>query len=91
MKEALGAVSQYRWNRFLSVLFALVNFMACGWLPAEVAPYTGGANLFVGKKDGTQRPIAVGNTIRRLVSKCIAYAVAGRAASLLRHISLVWE
>ena len=85
LKEALAAVSQNRSSRFQSVLSALVNFLASGGLPAEVAPYTGGANLFAGKKkDGTHRPIAVGNTIRRLVSKCIAYAVAGRAAALLR-------
>ena len=85
LKEALAAVSQNRSSRFQSVLSALVNFLASGGLPAEVAPYTGGANLFAGKKkDGTHRPIAVGNTIRRLVSKCIAYVVAGRAAALLR-------
>ena len=34
--------------------------------------------------DGGYRPIAVGNTIRRLVSKCIAYAVEGSAAAILR-------
>ena len=43
-----------------------------------MAPYLGGANMFAAKKkDGGYRPIAV-------VSKCIAYAVAARAASILR-------
>ena len=82
LKEALAAVSQNRSSRFQSVLAALVNFLASGELSDEVAPFMGGANLFAGlKKDGGHRPIAVGNCLRRLVSKCIAYAVAGRAAA----------
>ena len=82
LKEALAAVSQNRSSRFQSVLAALVNFLASGELSDEVAPFMGGANLIAGlKKDGGHRPIAVGNCLRRLVSKCIAYAVAGRAAA----------
>ena len=91
LKEALAAVSQNRASRFQSVLSPLVNFLASGGLPAEVAPYMGGANLFAGKKkDGGHHPINVGNTLRRLVSKCIAYAVAGIAAALLRPLP-VWR
>ena len=85
LKEALAAVAQNRSSRFQSVLAALVNLLASGGVPEEVAPYLGGANMFAAKKkDGGYRPIAVGNTIRRLVSKCIAYAVAARAAAFLR-------
>ena len=85
LKEALAAVAQNRSGRFQSAIVALVNFLSSGGLPDEVAPYMGGANMFAAKKkDGGYRPIAVGNTIRRLVSKCIAYAVAGRAAAILR-------
>ena len=84
LKEALAAVSQNRSSRFQSALAALVNSMSSGGLPAEVAPFMCGANLFAGKKkEGGYRPVS--NTIRRLVSKFIAYAVAGRAAALLCH------
>ena len=63
----------------------LINLLAGGGLPKEIVPFFAGANLFAAiKKDGGFRPIAVGNTLRRLTSKCVSYAVATRAASLLR-------
>merc|ERR1719239_2064394 len=51
-------------------------------VPAIVAPYLCGARLHAGKKkDGGLRPIAVGELLRRLVSKCAAAAVADKAAA----------
>ena len=45
--------------------------VASGNIPPSLRPYFSSANLFaLGKKDGGLRPIAVGNTLRRLVSKC---------------------
>ena len=64
-----------------------MNIVAQGKVPAAVAPYFFGANLFaLVKKNGGFRPVAVGNVLRRLVSKCIAYAVAGRASEFLRPL-----
>lgn len=53
-------------------------------VPEAVAPYLCGANLFGAKKKcGGVRPIAVGNFLRRLTSKCFSFALADRAAALL--------
>ena len=67
----------------LTILVAFVNLLSNGDVPKGIIPYLGGANLFAAnKKYGGFRPIA--NTIRRLTSKCMSYALSGRAASLLR-------
>ena len=58
--------------------------MAAGSMPTEVAPYFCGANLFAAKKkDGGLRPVAVGETLHRLTSKCLAFKVANEAAAFL--------
>ena len=58
--------------------------MASGKVPVSVAPYLCGARLHgVKKKDGGLRPIAVGNILRRLVGKCVAFSLADRAAAHL--------
>ena len=70
--------------RLLTALVSLVNLLASGGLSKDVAPYFAGANLFAAvKNDGGFRPIEVGNTLRRLTSKCFSHAVASRAATLL--------
>ena len=62
----------------------MVNTMVAGSVPDEVAPFLSGARLHAGnKKDGGLRPIAVGNILRRLTSKCSMSSVAERAAKLL--------
>ena len=65
-------------------LTKLVNTMVSGSVPDDVAPFLSGARLHAGnKKDGGLRPIAVGNILRRLTSKCSMSSVAERAAKLL--------
>ena len=67
-----------------SALTKLLNAMITGKIPDEVTPYFCGAQLHASKKrDGGLRPIAVGNLLRRLTSKCLAAAVADKAAGLL--------
>ena len=71
----------------LCALTKLVNIMAAGKLPKEVAPFLCGANLFAAiKKTGGMRPVAVGGVLRRLTAKCIMYKVSGKAAELLRPL-----
>ena len=66
----------------------LVNVMAAGDVPDNVAPFLCGARLHAGlKKRGGSRPSAVGNIIRRLTAKCCSREVASKAADLL---SLLW-
>ena len=74
-----------RRDRALQSLTQLVNSMAAGGVPEEVAPFLAGARLHAArKKDGGLRPIAVGNLMRRLVAKCCASKLQERAASLLK-------
>ena len=56
-------------------LVGLCQLLAKGEAPAVVAPYLGGARLHaLPKKNGGVRPIAVGETIRRLVGKVLCHA-----------------
>ena len=61
---------------FFKALTNLVNVILEGKVPFELRPYFFGAKLIALKKpDGGLRPIAVGNTFRRLSAKCAGYHV----------------
>ena len=64
-------------NRCLSNLTKFINTVVlAGRTPTFIRPYFFGANLSaLSKKDNGVRPIAVGNTVRRLASKCAGSAV----------------
>jgi len=56
-------------HEFLSALIAFVNLVVAGGCPTRVAPiFFGGRLLALDKKSGRIRPIAIGFTLRRLVS-----------------------
>ena len=66
---------QIRLN-FLRALTNLVNVILEGNIPLELRPYFFGAILIaLQKTDGVLRPIAVGNTFRRLPAKYAGYHV----------------
>lgn len=55
----------------LSALTVFVNMVLDGRCPKDVAPvFFGGRLISLNKKSGGIRPIAIGLTLRRLVSKC---------------------
>ena len=86
LKEAKGR-GEGRGAAALGAVTKLVNTMAAGKVPKEVAPYLFGANLFaLLKKGGGHRPVAVGDILRRLTSKCIAYKVNFEASQWLRPL-----
>lgn len=59
-------------SRFLPSLTIVVNMLLSGRLLPALAPFMAGANLSaLLKKDGGTRPLACGNVLRRLASKCI--------------------
>ena len=61
-------------SKVVMALAALVAILAHGKLPNDLAPLLGGANLIpLRKPDGGVRPIAVGETIRRLVGKVLMH------------------
>ena len=58
-------------SELLSALTAFVNMVLAGRCPKDVAPvFFGGRLLALNKKSGGIRPIVVGFSLRRLVSKC---------------------
>lgn len=67
----------------------LVNLLAKGHAPAAVAEYFAGASLVaLPKKGGGLRPVAVGETLRRLVGKCLCHEIAGVARERLAPLQV---
>ena len=60
-------------NEFLQKLTSVLNIVLEGKIPVGLRPFFFGAKLIgLRKKDGGVRPIAVGNTLRRICSKCVS-------------------
>jgi len=58
-------------SELLSALTVFVNMVLAGSCPKNVAPvFFGGRLLALNKKSGDIRPIVVGFSLRRVVSKC---------------------
>ena len=68
-------------GKLLQSLQAFIVFMANGKASQEVQPFFAGATLTaLDKKNGADvRPIAVGETLRRVVSKCLCAKVKSDA------------
>ena len=78
----------------LQSLRAIINLLAAGRAPSEVSTFLAGGSLTAlnKSKPGSPldvRPIAVGESLCRLTSKCLCVVVKGKAAELSNHISLV--
>jgi hypothetical protein len=84
-KEAVFCPSLAQASRTRTALTKCVNILAAGKAPPELAPLLSGANLFAANKklQGEYRPIAVGEVLRRLTGKCLAFHHAPEAASHL--------
>ena len=73
----------------VNALTTFVNKVLSGNIPNEVKPFFFGANLTaLNKKTGGVRPIAVGNTLRRLSAKCAGYCVKDARTASYRNIQL---
>ena len=73
LKDAVNCKSPVVADRALSNLTKLVNLLVAGEGVQEVIPFFCGAPLYALKKpEGGVRPIAIGETLRRLVGKCCA-------------------
>ena len=85
LKKMLSAPDPAHAKKFLSALTGLTNLLFSGSFPSEIALFMCGANLFAAlKKDGGHRPVAVGETLRRLVSKCAAFKYTPAAVEVLK-------
>ena len=89
LKEAVFCSSPDRANFALLGLLGVVNLLCAGQAPPEVIPHLCGATLFACKKKGGGfRPIAVGEVLRRLTSKCISRSVRYDAFNILSPLQL---
>ena len=86
LQQALGPELR---DQVLEHTTALVQLFASGTVPMELAPFLAGVSLAaLPKKDGGIRPIAVGDTWRRLVGKCLCKASQESAAGLFFPLQL---
>lgn len=73
----------------MTSLTKFVNLMASGGLSRDLAPFLFSATLHVAiKKEGGYRPIAVGEVLRRLTSKCRAFVHLSAAAEYLNPLQV---
>ena len=76
----MGCPSPDRANQVLLALTRFTNLLAAGHLPPAIRRYLCGATLLTSrKKGGGHHPIAVGEVLCRLTSKCLS-TTARRAA-----------
>ena len=89
LKVAVELGSPGRQEKTIESITNLVNNLLAGKMPNEIAAYFCGANLFgAKKKDGGIRPIAVGEILRRLVSKVAMRVLSKKAEQLLSPFQL---
>ena len=73
VKDALSPSANEAGNNLLSHLTDYTNLLLTGKIPAFIKPVVSSATLIsLAKKCGGIRPIAIGDILRRLTSKCIS-------------------
>ena len=76
LSDLTSASAERGGRELLSALTSFCNFVVSGLTPPFSQPIFFGATLIpLRKKDGGVRPIAVGQTLRRLVAKCVSIHV----------------
>ena len=89
LREAVSCPAPDRARLVLKSLTIFVNALAAGRTPPSVLPHLCGATLLAcQKKNGGLRPIAVGEVLRRLISKCLATASRRTANNYLAPLQL---
>lgn len=73
----------------LKSIWGVVSLLSAGLAPIVVVPHLCGATLLaLEKKGGGFRPIAVGEVLRRLTSKCVSRLVQSDAFQVLTPLQL---
>ena len=89
LTQAVFCPSPDRANYALTCLTRLVNLLCAGQVAAGVVPHLCGASLLpYKKKAGGLRPIAVGEVLRRLTSKCAMKSVQCIVLEILAPLQL---
>lgn len=85
LKDIVSYTNGHSANQFVDALGRLTDIMLSGKVPAAICPILYGANLTaLMKKTGGIRPIAVGNTIRRLSAKISCNRIRDHVSEHLR-------
>ena len=85
LTDLVGGGNREHESSLLKSLTLYVNLVLAGGVPAEIRPIFFGASLCaLRKKDGGIRPIAIGNTLRRLISKVAVRGCSERCSNLLK-------
>ena len=82
-KDLISGMSREHETSLLQSLTLFVNLVFEGGVSVKIRPIFFGASLCALRKDGGVRPIAIGNTLRRLVSKIAISACRDRCSNLL--------
>ena len=70
-------------SRLLFNLTTFINTILTGSVPRSILPAFAGATLSAfNKKDGGIRPIAVGDTLRRLAAKCATRSIQDKFSGI---------
>ena len=89
LKEAVFCSSPSRVNQSVLWLTKLVKLLCAGNIPQDVIPYLYGASLLpCNKKDRGLCPIAVGEVLRLLTSKCVARSGLPEAVQILSPLQV---
>ena len=89
LMEAVFCPSPDRSSYALQGLVGVVNLLCRGCVAPSVRPHLCGATLLAcQKKGGGLRPIAVGEVLRRLTSKCVSRAVHAESISALSPLQV---
>ena len=72
--DLVSSTAERGGKELLHALAIFANHVLSSNVPPAVQPYFFGATLIPLQKEGGVRPIAVGQTLRRMVAKCIALA-----------------
>ena len=89
IKQAIFCPSPDHANKALQSLTGVINLLCAGKVPPNVIPYLCGALLLPClTKNGGLRPIAVGEVLRRLTSKCVTRAVLPEAINILSPLQV---
>ena len=77
--------------QYCSRSFKVFDLLSSGVVPSEVISHLCGASrLALRKKNGGLQPIAVGEVMRRLTSKCISQVVNMEAQKISVSLSSQW-
>ena len=84
LKDMTSKVCGVQGSQLLSTIVRFSNKMLRGDIPEYILPFLYGASLIAfSKPDGGVRPIAIGNTLRRLTAKAAAFAAKETVKSKL--------